>query len=77
MSRRNQGFPSAQALFRYVFVFVLFILYALWLEYDRTWYPLRLRASRLDGGAPPPLPFIPAFHTVRVYLATANNLSSY
>jgi len=21
--------------------------------------PLRLRASRLDGGAPPPLPFVP------------------
>jgi len=37
-------------------LFVLFILYALYLEYDRTLYPLRLRASRLDGGAPPPLP---------------------
>jgi len=24
------------------------------------WYPLCLRASRLDGGAPPPLPFVPA-----------------
>ena len=23
--------------------------------------PLRLRASRLDGGAPPPLPFVPAY----------------
>jgi len=23
------------------------------------WYPLRLRASRLDCGAPPPLPFVP------------------
>ena len=29
-----------------------FILYALLIEYDRTWFPLRLRASRLDGGAP-------------------------
>jgi len=36
-----------------------FILYLLWLEYDRTAYPLRLRASRLGGGAPtrcPPSP---------------------
>ena len=36
------------------------ILYALLLEYDRTWYPLRLQASQLNGGAPPLLPFIPA-----------------
>ena len=32
----------------------LFILYAHLLEYDSTLYPLRLQASRLDGGAPPP-----------------------
>jgi len=39
--------------------FVLFILYALKLEYDRAPYPLRLRASRLNGGVPHPLPFVP------------------
>jgi len=37
----------------------LFILYALYFEYDRAPYPLRLRASWSNGGVPNPLPFVP------------------
>jgi len=43
----------------FIIVFVLFILYALKLEYDRAPYPLCLQASRLNSGNPHPLPFVP------------------
>jgi len=48
--------------YTHVVCFVLIILYSLYLEYDSPLIPPRLRAGRLDGGAPLLLPVVRLTH---------------